>query len=620
MQNMANLDLTGYKLTFSDEFNTRSISATGEGTTWADMRTEWVMSDGKAEVGFGHSSFVDPSSGYDPFKVEGGALTITAAGDVTPSGFQGSMESGLITTEGDWSQKQGYFEMRADLSNAPHAWDAFWMMPDQQVNPGTPDAWQELDVVEHYGQNDKGVYSHIHTTDPQNGIPWQENLQVYSELANKDGYHTYGVLWEADKLSFYVDGEFKGSQVTPSDYSNPQYLIANLATQAGAVGGEQMKIDYIRAYSKDGSNPTVALGQVSAPDGHDPGMYGATALDGSAPAPAVIAADDVPPAAPAVVAADDASPAAPAVVAADDVPPAAPAVVAADDVPPAAPAVVATDDVLPAAPAVVVADDVSPAAPTNGANAAAQADVPAQALNARDVSFETMFNDATTTVEEGLRHHNVRVGSQSNGVEGSSVADLRLAQTGLSADVWADFIGSGNAPGDRAEHLVTTANAHGMGAFIRTLESWEQNNSNLDASPARLFEARFSNELLGDESTVGTLAAMINGYQRHDTALVTAAEEGFHTNRVDVSGNNDPLNVGTYFAQAHTVSDPLSTITGSLPSAVATRLTAASMAGAAVADGPPGVAGGMENAVAHASPFGTDDRCAHHQHFEHMWG
>ncbi|WP_213255301.1 glycoside hydrolase family 16 protein, partial [Bradyrhizobium sp. sBnM-33] len=371
---MADLDLTGYKLTFSDEFNTRSISATGEGTTWADMRTQWVMSDGKAEVGFGHSSFVDPSSGYDPFKVEGGALTITATGDVTPSGIQGSMESGLITTEGDWSQKQGYFEMRADLSNAPRAWDAFWMLPDQQVNPGTPDAWQELDVVEHYGENDSGVYSHIHTTDPSNGIPWQQNRQVYSETANEDGYHTYGVLWEADKLSFYVDGELKGSQVTPSDYSNPQYLIANLATQAGAVGGEQMKIDYIRAYSKDGSNPTVALGQVSAPDGRDPGMYGATALDGSAPpavdhtndvvvppaAPPVVAADDSPPVTPPVVAADDSPPTTPPVVAAEDSPPAVPPVVAADDSPPATPPVVAADDSAPVTPPVVAADDVPP--------------------------------------------------------------------------------------------------------------------------------------------------------------------------------------------------------------------------------------------------------------------
>ncbi|XIA64845.1 glycoside hydrolase family 16 protein [Bradyrhizobium sp. TZ2] len=289
------------------------------------------MSDGKAEVGFGYSSFVDPSSGYDPFKVEGGALTITATGDVTPSGWQGSMESGLITTEGNWSQKQGYFEMRADLSDGPHAWDAFWMLPVQQVNLGTPDAWQELDVVEHYGDNDKGVYSTIHTTDPQNGIPWQENRQVYSELANEDGYHAYGVLWEDDKLSFYVDGEFKGSQATPSDYSNPQYMIANLATKDGAVGGEQMKIDYIRAYSNDGSNPTVALGEVSPPDGHDPGMYGATALDGSATAPVdhttdMVVADP----APVEVASDTISPAAPAVVAADDVPPAAPAVADAE--------------------------------------------------------------------------------------------------------------------------------------------------------------------------------------------------------------------------------------------------------------------------------------------------
>jgi hypothetical protein len=56
------------------------------------------------------------------------------------------------------------------------------------------------------------------------------------------------------------------------------YLMANLATQDGATDvGQNMKIDYIRAYSNDGSNPTVAAEKVSAPDGKDPGMYGATA-------------------------------------------------------------------------------------------------------------------------------------------------------------------------------------------------------------------------------------------------------------------------------------------------------------------------------------------------------
>jgi hypothetical protein len=33
-------DLSGYKLTFDDEFDTRSISQTGAGTTYADIRPD----------------------------------------------------------------------------------------------------------------------------------------------------------------------------------------------------------------------------------------------------------------------------------------------------------------------------------------------------------------------------------------------------------------------------------------------------------------------------------------------------------------------------------------------------------------------------------------------------
>ncbi|MDN3574959.1 1,3-beta-glucanase, partial [Methylobacterium longum] len=60
------VDLTGYKLTFDDEFNTRSISQTGAGTTYADIRPGWRY-DANSDIGFGKSSFVDPASGYDPF-------------------------------------------------------------------------------------------------------------------------------------------------------------------------------------------------------------------------------------------------------------------------------------------------------------------------------------------------------------------------------------------------------------------------------------------------------------------------------------------------------------------------------------------------------------------------
>jgi beta-glucanase (GH16 family) len=275
------VDLTGYRLTFDDEFNSRSISSTGAGTTYADIRTEWRMADGKADIGFGRSSFVDPASGYDPFSVQNGTLSITAVPDRTPSGYPGSWESGLITTQGNFSQTYGYFEIRADFSDDPNAWDAFWLLPNQQsAQSSSTNGHQELDVVEHYGNGDRSVYSTIHTTDPQNGIRWQDNRQVYSELTNPSGYHTYGMNWQPDKISFYVDGQLTGSQTTPSDLHSPMYLLANLAVRSeGTATGSPItsNIDYIRVYSNSANAVAVPQGRVSSPDGFDPGLYGATA-------------------------------------------------------------------------------------------------------------------------------------------------------------------------------------------------------------------------------------------------------------------------------------------------------------------------------------------------------
>jgi beta-glucanase (GH16 family) len=69
------------------------------------------------------------------------------------------------------------------------------------------------------------------------------------------GYHTYGVDWEADYITFYFDGQAVYKTATPSDMHGPMYMIANLAAGGywpgdvtpGSVG--QMNIDYIRAYA-----------------------------------------------------------------------------------------------------------------------------------------------------------------------------------------------------------------------------------------------------------------------------------------------------------------------------------------------------------------------------------
>jgi hypothetical protein len=190
----------------------------------------------------------------------------------------------------------------------------------------------------------------------------------------------------------------------------------------------------------------------------------------------------------------------------------------------------------------------------------------------------------------------------------------------------ADFIASSNTLGAQAEQLVAHGSAGEINAFIHTLQGFEQNVQNFDAAQGGIFEARFDNELLGKDSTIGAdVAAIIKGLQTHNAALVTAAADGLHANAADVSGNNVPLNGGTYNADGQTVADALSTATGPLPPASTTPLTPASPAAPSnpvVASGPAHPASGGDHSPSFASDQFDQGQQAHavHHHFEHMWG
>ncbi|WP_204331191.1 hypothetical protein, partial [Proteus mirabilis] len=63
------LDLTGYTLTFAEEFDSLSVSPWGPGSRWI-AHTPW-------NGDFGDARFVDPRPGF-PFTVEDGVLKIEA--------------------------------------------------------------------------------------------------------------------------------------------------------------------------------------------------------------------------------------------------------------------------------------------------------------------------------------------------------------------------------------------------------------------------------------------------------------------------------------------------------------------------------------------------------------
>jgi len=216
-----------------------------------------------------------------------------------------------------------------------------------------------------------------------------------------------------------------------------------------------------------------------------------------------------------------------------------------------------------------------------------------------------------------------------NGVKGwtpapdTDVVPVPYQDNAAQTNFWADFIASSNTLGNQAEQLVAHGSAKEINAFIHTLQGFEQNVKNFDAAQGGIFQARFDNELLGQDATVGAdVTAMIKGLQTHNAALVTAAAEGFHANAADVSGNNVPLNGGTYNADGLTVAEALNTATPPLPPPSATPLTPAApgpSSNPVVAGNNPHPGGGDD----HSNPFaGQFDHGHHHvaQHFEHMWG
>ena len=155
----------------------------------------------------------------------------------------------------------------------------------------------------------------------------------------------------------------------------------------------------------------------------------------------------------------------------------------------------------------------------------------------------------------------------------TNVVPTPFQDNAAQTNFWADFIASGNTLGAQGVQLAQTGTEAQIKAFEQVLTGWEQNIGNFDAAQGGIFEARFDNELAtGPNSTVAAdVAAMIKGLQTHNATLVTAAAEGFHANAMDVSGNNVPVNGGTYNPDGTTILAALSNTTS--PPSPATLLT-----------------------------------------------
>ena len=185
-----------------------------------------------------------------------GTLTITGAPSADPNIFGYHYTSGMLSTQASFAQTYGYFEMRAELPSTAGAWPAFWLIPADGSWP------PELDVMETLTSDPHADYTTWHSG--VGGVHTSNGVASFIPDTSS-GFHTYGVLWTATDLTWYVDGVEVFHQATPADMNKPMFMIANLALGGwgGAIDNSampaQMKIDYIHAYGlADGTSTTVA--------------------------------------------------------------------------------------------------------------------------------------------------------------------------------------------------------------------------------------------------------------------------------------------------------------------------------------------------------------------------
>jgi beta-glucanase (GH16 family) len=191
-----------------------------------------------------------PTASVHTLTIANGALVITA--DRTPASIAAYTEghhyvSGLINSGHGYSQKYGYFEMRAQLPRGRGLWPAFWLVPADMT------ASHEIDVMEVLGHDMRTLHTTLHTF--AGGHIMQTETTAVADMSR--GFHLYGADWQPDWITWYFDRRPVFRSRTPAFLNKPMFMIVDLAV-GGPMPGPvdattqfpaRMTIDYIKTFA-----------------------------------------------------------------------------------------------------------------------------------------------------------------------------------------------------------------------------------------------------------------------------------------------------------------------------------------------------------------------------------
>lgn len=170
----------------------------------------------------------------------------------------------------------GRVEVRAKLPTGVGTWPAIWMLGKNIKETGgywdnegygtTPwPACGEIDIMEHWGDNQNFVQSAMHTPSSFGGTI-NHGGQVIPTASTE--FHTYTLDWYEDRMVFSVDGnvhyvyepEVQNDDTWP--FTEEQYILLNTAIQPSIDPNfteSSMEINYVRVYQES----TLGTGDVT---------------------------------------------------------------------------------------------------------------------------------------------------------------------------------------------------------------------------------------------------------------------------------------------------------------------------------------------------------------------
>ena len=218
---------SGYKLTFSDEFN-GPLDTSKWGYQYGcfdpGQRSQATYTDSPDNVSV-HDGYLNLTARYSPTKTKWDGSQIPRTCKNGSTVYDAPFTSGMITTKYAAPASGFYAEARIKLPTARSSWSSFWATGTGEKLGGWPGNG-EIDVFESKGYDPTYLMSNVHSPRASNPKKTEQHQgMMHGDTATSQSeFHTYGVLKSADAIEFYFDGQLT-HRVKMSDIKGPNPFV-----------------------------------------------------------------------------------------------------------------------------------------------------------------------------------------------------------------------------------------------------------------------------------------------------------------------------------------------------------------------------------------------------------